>query len=390
MGRLVTPRQRASWGLDIGDYTLNLVKLLRKDGQPIIVEQDQYEYPLNLSRSDACPKQLVSDAMAIMLNRHVIDPKDEITLGMPSHLCLHRQFVLPPLAASKASEVVKFEVRQQVPFPLDEVFYDTQLISGTDQEGFLMYGEYAVTAVKQDHVFDRLQWLNGLKITGLQSTTTAIFNAACEDLQSDSNADQVTVIVSVGGDTTEMIVVKLGNKPKLLWQRNIPLAGRHWTQQIAKDCKLTFAKAEHLKRNLADSNVEDKAAMTNAVTMDLLLEIQRSLGFYYKIDNLLPPSRLLFVGSPITAEVFDVLQRNLKGEFTGGNEPKDQTVAQVDMWKPKSFQGEFITAYGLALRGLGAAVLNLNLIPPPKPLIDWKKIIRRLRVMKFRSPITFE
>ena len=34
-----------------------------------------------------------------------------------------------------------------------------------------------------------------------------------------------------------------------IWQRNVPIGGNHFTRALTKELKLTFAKAEHLKRN---------------------------------------------------------------------------------------------------------------------------------------------
>ncbi len=53
------------------------------------------------------------------------------------------------------------------------------------------------------------------------------------------------MIISLGTDATDLVVTN-GYR---VWQRSIPLGGNHFTKALTKELKLTFAKAEHLKRN---------------------------------------------------------------------------------------------------------------------------------------------
>ena len=82
-------------------------------------------------------------------------------------------------------------------------------------------------------------------------------------------------MISLGTDTTDLVITN-GNR---VWQRNIPIGGSHFTKALSKGLRLTFAKAEHLKRNAMKA--EDPKAVFQAmrpVFSDLVAEIQRSLG----------------------------------------------------------------------------------------------------------------
>src|SRR5206468_9861044 len=59
------------------------------------------------------------------------------------------------------------------------------------------------------------------------------------------------------------------------------IGGNHFTRALTKELKLTFAKAEHLKRNAAKS--PDLAKILKAlkpVLTDFVNEVQRSLGYF--------------------------------------------------------------------------------------------------------------
>ena len=101
----------------------------------------------------------------------------------------------------------------------------------------------------------------------------------CRELESPPPS---LVVLSIGTDTTDLVVTN-GYR---VWQRNIPLGGNHFTKQLSKELKLTFAKAEHLKRN--PKQAEDPKAIFQAmrpVFADMVTEVQRSIGFFQSLDR---------------------------------------------------------------------------------------------------------
>ena len=67
----------------------------------------------------------------------------------------------------------------------------------------------------------------------------------------------------------------------IIWQRPIPLGGNHFTRALTKDLKLTFAKAEHLKRNATKSpDLKKILGSLKPVLNDFVGEVQRSLGYF--------------------------------------------------------------------------------------------------------------
>ncbi len=91
-----------------------------------------------------------------------------------------------------------------------------------------------------------------------------------------------TIVLSLGTDTTDLVITN-GYR---VWQRNIPMGGSHFTKALTKELKLTFTKAEHLKRNALKA--EDPKAVFLAmrpVFNDLVTEVQRSISFFQSVDR---------------------------------------------------------------------------------------------------------
>src|SRR5204863_3912776 len=88
----------------------------------------------------------------------------------------------------------------------------------------------------------------------------------------------VLAALDIGADGSSLIIT---DGEKVIWQRPIPLGGNHFTRALTKDLKLTFAKAEHLKRNATKSpDLKKILAALKPVLNDFVGEVQRSLGYF--------------------------------------------------------------------------------------------------------------
>src|SRR5205814_5753021 len=86
--------------------------------------------------------------------------------------------------------------------------------------------------------------------------------------------------LDIGTDASNLVIT---DGDRIIWQRPIPLGGNHFTRALTKDpFKLTFAKAEHLKKNATKSPQELKKILTalKPVLNDFVGEVQRSLGYF--------------------------------------------------------------------------------------------------------------
>src|SRR5207302_5130054 len=65
-----------------------------------------------------------------------------------------------------------------------------------------------------------------------------------------SGKKRCIVALDIGTDNSNLVIT---DGERIIWQRPIPIGGNHFTRALTKDLKLTFAKAEHLKRNAMKS-----------------------------------------------------------------------------------------------------------------------------------------
>jgi type IV pilus assembly protein PilM len=382
------------WGIDIGQCALKALRLELIDGAPTATAFDYIEHPKILSQPDADPDALTREALEKFLARNPLG-KDQVAIGVPGQSGLARFVKLPPVEEKKVPDIVKFEAKQQIPFPLEEVVWDYQKLSDKQEVvgGFAMETEIGLFAMKRDIINRFLSHYQGVKaeVNVVQMAPLALANYATYEVLKKRGGEaagggeelgelppgkkkRCVVILDIGTDGSNLIIT---DGSKIIWQRPVPLGGNNFTRVLTKEMKLTFAKAEHLKRNAAKS--PDLAQILKAlrpVLTDFVGEVQRSLGYFTNTHRDAHVSYMVGLGS---AFKLPGLQKYLSEKLA------------LDVRKPAKFDGvtgdtvlndpvftenllTFPVAYGLALQALAVdqptadeqkkyALLRTNLLP---------------------------
>ena len=376
----------AVWGIDIGQCALKAMRCsLAEDGETLVADAfDFIEYPKILTEPDADPEKLVKDALKQFLADNSVR-NTKVAISVPGQSGLARFIKLPPVEAKKIPDIVKYEAKQQIPFSLDDVIWDYQKLGGGMQdEGVALETEVGLFAMKRDQVFRALRPFRdaGIELDIVQLTPIAIYNAVVDgvmsDLLNDGDYDpedppDSTAVISMGTDTTDLVVTN-GFR---IWQRSIPIGGSHFTKQLMKEMKLTFAKAEQLKRNARQS--EDPKAVFQAmrpVFNDFVQELQRSLGFFRSIDRRAKISQCVALGNAMLLPGLQpYIEKNLELPVKRVQEYRHLDGSSV-ISTPK-YKDNFLSfgvTYGLCIQGVGRGRLSTNLIP--RELIT-ARLIRR-------------
>lgn len=360
------------WGIDIGQCALKALRC-RVDGGSIVADKYDYiEYPKILSAADADPIELVREALEQFLSRNEVSG-DSIAISIPGQAGLSRFFKPPPIDAKTLPDLVKFEVKQQIPFPIEDVIWDWQQLGGTIVEGRTVDAEVGIFAMKREAVFRALKPFDEVEVEVdlIQLSPLSIFNVICNDILKNvpepedvdpENPPGSLVVMSMGTDTTDLIV---SNGIKL-WMRNIPIGGNHFTKQLARELKMTQVKAEHLKRNARqhkDPKVVFKAM--RPVFSDLVNEVQRSLAFFQGLEKNADIKKIVLIGNAAKLPgLRQYLNKQLEIDIAKVTSFKNLTGDEVV--GQKAFTSNllsFAPAYGLCLQGLKKAKLKTNLLP---------------------------
>jgi type IV pilus assembly protein PilM len=406
--------QPGVWGIDVGQCALKAIRLVDNDGQVTATAFDYVEHPKILSQPDADPDQLTREALEKFLSRNSLRG-DLVAISVPGQSGLARFVKLPPVEEKKITDIVRFEAKQQIPFPLEEVVWDYQKIgAGTVTEGFAMETEIGLFAMKRDMINRSMQHFTDVEVEVhiVQMSPLALCNFVSYDLLGKGSAElpaaagspakegddqkeaiqakrdllkpkaeegerggkkRCVVALDIGADNSNLVIT---DGEKIIWQRPIPVGGNHFTRALTKEMKLTFAKAEHLKRNATKSpDLKKILSSLRPVLNEFVSEVQRSLGYFTNthrdahIDAIIGlgsafrlPGLQKFLSEKLQLEVHKLE----KLERLGGD-----SVITAPAFTQNVLS--FGVAYGLALQGLKKTRIQTNLLPQE---IRFERMIR--------------
>ncbi|HMO13394.1 MAG TPA: type IV pilus assembly protein PilM [Pirellulaceae bacterium] len=369
-------KSKSVWGIDIGQAALKALRCSKdENGAVVATSFDFIEYPKLLSQPDADPVELVQEALETFLERNNVKG-DTIAISVSGQAGLSRFFRPPPVDAKTLQDIVKYEVKAQIPFPIEDVVWDWQRLGGSKNDDLIVDAEIGLFAIKRDSVFTSPRPFDkaGIEVDLVQLAPLAIFNVVCHDVLGEipdpelidpENPPESLVVLSLGTDSTDLII---SNGIKL-WLRNIPIGGNHFTKQLSREMKLTHAKAEHLKRNVRQmAENEDTAKRIfqamRPVFNDLVTEIQRSLTFYNGMEKNAKIERVVLLGNAARLPgLRQFLTKQLELDIVKLN--KFETL-QGDVVSEKAFVDNMLAyapCYGLCLQGLNSSLLKTNLLP---------------------------
>src|SRR4051812_42679425 len=364
------------WALDIGQAALKALKLVPGETADQVTAEafDYVEYPKILSQPDADPDQLVREALETFLERNELKGC-KVAIAVPGQAGLVKFIKLPPVEKKRIPDIVKFEARQQIPFALEEVVWAYQQIGGDEEEeeddDFTM-AEVGLFAMKRDQINRAILPFRvaGIEVDIVQMGPIALYNfitfdqikappapaaagAEGEGEEKPAKVDKGSIVLlDVGADNTDLIITD-GIR---IWQRNVPIGGNHFTRALTKELKLTFAKAEHLKRN-ATKAPDPRAVFTamRGVFNDFSSEVNRSIGFYSSVNRTSKIAKVVGLGNGFKLPGLQkFLQQNLSYEVEK-LETFHHLVGEEVVAAPQFQENlmSFAVAYGLAAQALG-------------------------------------
>ncbi|WP_153558574.1 type IV pilus assembly protein PilM [Roseimaritima sediminicola] len=362
------------WGIEIGQSALKALRC-HLEGDSVVADAFDYiEYPKILSQPEADPEELIREALEKFLERNDYSKGTRIVMSVPGSSGLAKFFKPPPVEAKKIADIVRYEAKQQIPFDLDDVVWDYQMMPGSlIEDGYALDSEVGLFAMKREQAYRALEPFDdvGLEVDLIQLTPLSLYNMLAYDrlherLENDTfdpdNPPPSMVLLSIGTDSSDLII----SSGFRIWQRSIPLGGNHFTRQLTKELKLTFAKAEHLKRHAREAEDPKLVFQTmRPVFNDLVTEIQRSIGFFKSINKKAEISELLIGGNTVKMPgLAQYLGKNLGYEVHAldrFSRLDGDEVLSIPTFRDNA--PTFAVCYGLALQGLGQSEIKTSLVP---------------------------
>ncbi|MBN2145450.1 MAG: type IV pilus assembly protein PilM [Candidatus Aureabacteria bacterium] len=355
-------------GINIGTLTIKLVEMERRKSGPVIVNYAVAPIPdafeLNERNAVAERNTRIRDLLKSILKEKKI--KGEMAAVSVSNQSVFTRFVKMPFSESKKLEkLIAFEAQQQIPFPLEEVSWDYQVVGNKEGES-----EVLIAAIKQDSLNEQLQVFQNTPIIPhiVDIGAMALYSAL---LQGQIQPNERVIILDIGASPATLLI----HHPEGYWVRTLPYSSLSLTQSLMRNFELSYEEAESLKfkgfimnessfsRPSDDINYKINHLITTGAKK-LHAEITRTLNFYKTQFNDIEFDRIILGGG---GSRLDDLKAYLSSKFrvTVDSACPLQGIevsSDLDTKEISEVAYLFSEAVGLALRQIGDCKVKLNLM----------------------------
>ena len=273
-----------------------------------------------------------------------------VALAMPPAAVITKKIILPAGLAEDQLEVqVESEASQYIPFALDEVSLDFDVIGPAPNSTEDM--EVMLAAARREKVEDRVAIAEA---AGLSATVMDIESYAARsalERVAGAGADKIVALFQIGAQSTHVSVMLAG---ETVYEREQPFGGSQLTQDIVRAYGLSFEEAETRKKS-GDLPENYRADLLAPFLENAALEVTRAIQFFYtstpytRIDKL-----YLAGGCALVPGLVDIIGGRtriptaLASPFEGmlfGPQVREQQLRQEG--------AAYLVACGLAMRRFG-------------------------------------
>jgi len=356
-------RTGSVWAIDLGNDSLKALRLSNESGTLEVTGFENIPHGKILTGTgvkDTERDELIALSLRQFVSRNDLS-KDDVIVSVPSQNSFARFVNLPPVEEKRIPEIVKFEASQQIPFDINDVQWDWQLMSEPGNPE----ARVGIFAIKNDVVAGELEHFGreNIQVGYVQIAPMALYNYLLYDRPELVRSDtQATVVINIGAESTDLVVCT----KSAVWQRTIPMGGNPFTKAIADTFKLSFEKAEKLKRTAPMSKYARQILQAmKPVFADLASEIQRSLGFFTGSNPNTKLTKIVaFGGGTKMRGLLQYLQQSLQIPIERPDSFKRLALnPAVSAAKFHESVCDFGIVYGLGLQSLGLGRIDSKLLP---------------------------
>src|SRR6266513_2413527 len=353
--------------LNLGSQTIGLAEFQAKAEGGLVLQNYRLREVLIDPAGEGIRHTQISatlrEMMAELQIRH-----EAVNYAVPAQSVFARFVKLPAVEEEKIERIIAFEAQQNVPFQIDEVVWDYQLIGGGGDEQV----QVVLVAIKADLV-DEIN--AAVEETGLRTKIVGVATMALYNAFRYNYADLggCTLLVDIGARTTNLLFIE----PQRIFSRSIPVGGSSITVAIAKEFNEPFAAAEFRKKRdgfvslggayaePADPGVARVSKLMRSTMTRLHAEVMRSISHYRAQQQGNAPERVFLCGgSASTPYMREFFREKLQVPIEFFNPLRNVTVSHsapvTELTHSAHLLGELV---GLALRSVSACPMELNLRP---------------------------
>ena len=303
-----------------------------------------------------------------------------VAVSLSSQMVFARSAKLAVLGDGDLMQSARYEVEQNVPFPIDEIVWGSQALKTADDGDVVAM----IVAAKVELVRSVTNAVTdaGLRPEIVDAAPVSVCNALYANYP---DLDGCSIVLDIGARSTSMIIVDDGN----VYVRSITIGGNTIDKELAQTFGCSLEEAEDLKKEIgyvspggvaedADETADRVLKVIRAVMTRLHAEISRSVNFYRLKQGGGVPQRVFLAGGTSRLPRIDEFFGEMLAAPIEILDPfKAVSVSDaLDISAIESDACTLVESAGLALRMAHLSLLDIDLMPPE--FIERRAVMRRI------------
>jgi type IV pilus assembly protein PilM len=202
----------------------------------------------------------------------------EVAASLSGNAVIVKKISLPSMTDAELAESIYWEAEQYIPFDIQDVNLDYQILNRGDVGGKSTM-EVLLVAAKREKIADYTGVISQAGRVAVVIDVDAFALQNAYEVNYGNEADAVVVLLNAGASTTNINIL---HGDQSVFTRDISTGGNAYTEALQKELNLPFDQADELKRGSAVDGVtfDDARPVLRAVTENVMLEVQKTFDFF--------------------------------------------------------------------------------------------------------------
>jgi type IV pilus assembly protein PilM len=271
-------RSRSIVGLDIGSSSVKAVELKAAGkGYRVAAYSTEPVPPDSIVDGAIIDGGAVAEAIRRVFQAKAFKTK-EVVASLSGNAVIVKKISLPVMTVAELDESIYWEAEQYIPFDIQDVNLDYQILDGGRGEaGGTM--DVLLVAAKKEKIADYTGVIAQAGRTPVIVDVDAFALQNAYELNYGFEAGSVVVLLNAGASAININIVA---GEQSVFTRDISLGGNAYTEAVQRELNLPFDSAEQLKKGMPvdGATFEDVVPVLRAMTENVLLEVQKTFDFF--------------------------------------------------------------------------------------------------------------
>ena len=282
-------KRKSTIGLDIGSSSIKVVEIARDRSGDRLVNYGISE-PLSEAIVDGeiMDRQMVHEAITNLMEARQIKTKNVVT-AVSGRAVIVKKILMDRLNEEDAKEAIQWEAEQHVPYDINDVSLDFQIINpNVDQKKM----QVLLVAAKKDMVANHADIVReaGLQPSIIDVDSFAIQNAI--EANYDFVPGETVALLNIGAEITNLNIVR-DSIPH--FTKDLSVGSNSFVEGIQRRHNVSQADALGALRGHNESGI-DVASIVQATCEDLSVQIDRAIAFLKSAGDADRVDRILVSG----------------------------------------------------------------------------------------------